>query len=210
MKIYSCQLEKELIRPECRLRRCEPAPVTMQVLEFSPMKESRSTWVSLLIRKGMCSLFCPRDRMHSWESDTPHQQNDTERHFHNMPSSDASNASSITYNQHFYSFIFIVHFIIMQQEPIQCRNEPGGKACSTFSARRLRLISAVSTIVCRSLLLTSVPRSFPARSTRENFPWSILCRLKITCRMAWERDELALANVWPDVLEQRLKKNQHF
>ena len=28
-------------------------------------------------------------------------------------------------------------------------------------------------------------------------------RRRVICRMAWERDELALAEVWPDVLEGR-------
>lgn len=39
--------------------------LTMQVREFSPMKESLSTWVSLLSRNGVCDLFCPRARIHS-------------------------------------------------------------------------------------------------------------------------------------------------
>lgn len=39
---------------------------TMQVLEFSPMKESLRTLVKVLIRKGMWSLFLPSERMHSY------------------------------------------------------------------------------------------------------------------------------------------------
>lgn len=74
----------------------------------------------------------------------------------------------------------------------------------TLRASRLRLISAVSTIVLRSLLRTSVPRSLPAKSTSENLPCSVVARSlrrKTIWRTAWERDELALAEVWPDVLQ---------
>lgn len=39
--------------------------LTMQVLELAPMKESLSTCVSLLSRKGVWDLFCPKARMHS-------------------------------------------------------------------------------------------------------------------------------------------------
>lgn len=38
----------------------------MHVREFSPMKESRSTWVSLLALKGVWGLLRPRALMHSW------------------------------------------------------------------------------------------------------------------------------------------------
>ena len=37
----------------------------MHVREFSPMKESRSTWVSLLALKGVCGLLRPRALIHS-------------------------------------------------------------------------------------------------------------------------------------------------
>lgn len=73
----------------------------------------------------------------------------------------------------------------------------------TLRASRLRLISAVSIKVVRSLLLTSVPRSFPAKSTSENFPCSVdarLLRRNEICRTACERDELLFAEVWPEVL----------
>ena len=39
--------------------------LTMHVREFSPMKESRSTWVSLLALKGVCGLLRPRALIHS-------------------------------------------------------------------------------------------------------------------------------------------------
>lgn len=189
------------------------------------MKESRSTWVSLLIRKGMCSLFCPRDRMHSCGNQM--HSHDVGRMQKMMPiiatgslyqaqsdlnlggergrylkNEDTAIIGTFCKGITIHTQVSIIQYIYSQYFPLQCLDESTGKPYSTFSARRLRLISAVSIIVCRSLLLTSVPRSFPARSTRENLPWSSLCRLKITCRMAWERDELALANVWPDVLEQ--------
>ena len=37
----------------------------MQVRAFSPMKESRSTWVSVLARKGRCAPLRPRALIHS-------------------------------------------------------------------------------------------------------------------------------------------------
>lgn len=40
--------------------------LTMHVREFSPMKESRRTCVSLLALNGVCSLFRPSALMHSW------------------------------------------------------------------------------------------------------------------------------------------------
>lgn len=42
--------------------------LTMQVREFSPMKESRSTWVNLLARKGKWAPLRPRARMHSFKA----------------------------------------------------------------------------------------------------------------------------------------------
>lgn len=39
---------------------------TIQVLDFSPMKESLRTFVKVLIRKGTCSLFRPSERIHSF------------------------------------------------------------------------------------------------------------------------------------------------
>lgn len=44
---------------------CATHILTIQVLELVPMKESLSTWVSLLSRKGVWDLFWPRARMHS-------------------------------------------------------------------------------------------------------------------------------------------------
>ena len=41
---------------------------TMQVLDFSPMKESLRTLVKVLIRNGMWSLFFPSERIHSLKS----------------------------------------------------------------------------------------------------------------------------------------------
>lgn len=58
----------------------------------------------------------------------------------------------------------------------------------------------------RSLLLTSVPRSLPAKSTSENLPCSVVARLlrrRTIWRTAWEREELALAEVCPDVLRRK-------
>lgn len=40
----------------------------MHVLLFSPMNESRSTWVNLLTRNGKCVLCLPKARMHSFSA----------------------------------------------------------------------------------------------------------------------------------------------
>lgn len=39
--------------------------LTMHVREFSPMKESRRTWVSLLALNGVWGLLRPRALIHS-------------------------------------------------------------------------------------------------------------------------------------------------
>lgn len=44
---------------------CAMHILTIQVLELTPMKESLSTWVSLLSRKGVWDLFWPKARIHS-------------------------------------------------------------------------------------------------------------------------------------------------
>lgn len=48
--------------------------LTMHVLEFSPMKESLSTWVSLLARNGVWGLFLPSARIHSCRQRQEHHQ----------------------------------------------------------------------------------------------------------------------------------------
>lgn len=92
---------------------------------------------------------------------------------------------------------------------LRSEREPFQKPDFTLRASRLRLISAVSIKVLRSLLLTSVPRSFPAKSTNENLPCSVEARLlrrKEIWSTAWERDELLFAEVWPDVLRWQWKR----
>ena len=42
----------------------------MQVLDFSPMKESRKTWVNFDARKGKWAPFRPRARMHSFSANS--------------------------------------------------------------------------------------------------------------------------------------------
>lgn len=42
--------------------------LTMQVLALSPMKESLSTWVNLLARKGTWAPLCPNERIHSFKA----------------------------------------------------------------------------------------------------------------------------------------------
>ena len=151
----------------------------MQVLDFSPMKESRRTLVKVLMRKGMWSLFFPSDRMHSYK------QRKRELKIRTIYS---RNMISWT-----WTLLLLEHL---------------RKIYSTFRASRLRLISAVSTKVLRSLLLTSVPRSLPAKSTSENLPCSVevrSLRRRTIWRTAWEREELALAEVWPDVLGREEK-----
>lgn len=73
---------------------------------------------------------------------------------------------------------------------------------TTFRARRLLLISALSMRVCRSALEVSTPRSFPARSTKENLPCSLPLARRRIWKQAWDREELVLANVCPEVLWQ--------
>lgn len=79
----------------------------------------------------------------------------------------------------------------------------------TFSARRLLLISAPSRRVCRSALDVSAPRSFPARSMRENLPCILPLLRRIIWNTAWLRDEWALAEVCPDVLRKTTYKNDY-
>lgn len=80
----------------------------------------------------------------------------------------------------------------------------------TFSASRLLLISAPSRRVWRSALEVSAPLSFPARSIRENLPCIFSFLRRMIWNTAWLRDECALADVCPDVLEaQERKGEQH-
>lgn len=44
--------------------------LTIHVLEFSPMKESLKTCVSLLALNGVCGLFRPKALMHSCHTQT--------------------------------------------------------------------------------------------------------------------------------------------
>lgn len=92
--------------------------------------------------------------------------------------------------------------LLLPQEP------PRPAACaSTFRARRLLLISAPSMRVCRSALEVSAPLSFPARSTKENLPCTLPLARRRIWKQAWEREELELANVCPEVLcQKRMKK----
>jgi hypothetical protein len=78
--------------------------LTMQVLAFSPMKESLRTWVSLLALNGRWAPLRPKALIHS------------------------------------------------------------------LRARRDLLISAPSILVCLLAEEVSAPRSFPAKSIRENLP----------------------------------------
>lgn len=71
------------------------------------------------------------------------------------------------------------------------------------------LISAPSMRVCRSALEVSAPRSFPARSTKENLPCTLPLARRRIWKQAWEREELELANVCPEVLWQRRAKERY-
>lgn len=42
--------------------------LTIQVLDFSKMKESRNTWVSLLALNGKWELFLPKALIHSFRA----------------------------------------------------------------------------------------------------------------------------------------------
>lgn len=153
------------------------------------MKESLRTLVKVLIRKGTCSLFLPSERMHSFRrQNTTLLQNMTFVQF----------STELKDTESYFDRQVQKHTITLG--PV---GGPLQKPNVTLRASRLRLISAVSIKVVRSLLLTSVPRSFPAKSTNENLPCSVEARLlrrKEIWRTACERDELVLAEVWPDVL----------
>ena len=108
----------------------------MQVLAFSPMKESLRTCVSLLALKGRWAPLRPNARIHS------------------------------------------------------------------FKANSDLFISAPSILVCLLAEFVSAPRSFPAKSIRENFPCKgllLVFTLKTIWKTAWLLDEFAFALVWPDM-----------
>lgn len=165
--------------------------LTMHVHEFSPMKESLKTWVSLLALNGVWGLLRPRALIHSC--------NHKDR---NMDSSA------------FWRFIIKYKNELKMQQT--CQKKHGSlttaKRCTqTFRARRLLLISAPSRRVWRSALDVSAPLSFPARSIRENLPCIFPFILRMIWNTAWLRDEWALADVWPDVLgvrQRRLEREQ--
>lgn len=145
----------------------------MHVREFSPMKESLRTWVSLLALNGVWALFRPRALIHSWNTNR-----------------DRWRWSSC-------SFTFKL-------------NWPGWRQVTppTFRANRLLLISAPSRRVWRSALEVSAPLSFPARSIRENLPCILSFLRRIIWNTAWLRDEWALADVCPDVLDRTKESTQ--
>lgn len=78
----------------------------------------------------------------------------------------------------------------------------------TFRASRLLLISAPSRRVWRSALDVSAPLSFPARSMRENLPCIFPFLRRMIWKTAWLRDEWAFADVCPDVLWMRRKRQR--
>ena len=53
--------------------------LTMHVREFSPMKESLRTCVSLLALNGVWGLFRPSALMHSWWTDEGREGGERER-----------------------------------------------------------------------------------------------------------------------------------
>lgn len=134
--------------------------LTMHVREFSPMKESLRTWVSLLALNGVWALLRPRALIHSWNTET-------------------DVGEGVTFKRKWLSQVTL----------------------RTFRANRLLLISAPSRRVWRSALEVSAPLSFPARSIRENLPCILSFLRRIIWNTAWLRDEWALADVCPDVLD---------
>lgn len=164
-----CHLNKILNRKTRRVKRdySQDLELTMHVREFSPMKESLRTWVSLLALNGVWALLRPRALIHSWNTDRDRCR---------------WRSSSFTFKI----------------------NLPGSSQVTlrTFRANRLLLISAPSRRVWRSALEVSAPLSFPARSIRENLPCILSFRRRIIWNTAWLRDEWALADVCPDVLDR--------
>lgn len=65
-----------------------------------------------------------------------------------------------------------------------------------------KLIQECRLLVCLFEDCVSAPRSFPAKSINENLPWTLFATG--LCKMIWktacDRDELLLADVWPEVL----------
>lgn len=59
--------------------------LTMQVREFSPIKESLRTWVSLLALNGVWGLFRPRALMHSWNNTRERAKNKTNQNLWSSP-----------------------------------------------------------------------------------------------------------------------------
>lgn len=95
---------------------------------------------------------------------------------------------------------------LLKSQLYEKHNTKDQNICSTkaktLSASRLLLISAPSRRVCRSALDVSAPLSFPARSIRENFPCIFPRRRRMIWKTAWLREEWALADVCPDVLQE--------
>mmetsp|Transcript_35897 Transcript_35897/g.86411 ORF Transcript_35897/g.86411 Transcript_35897/m.86411 type:complete len:331 (-) Transcript_35897:651-1643(-) len=75
----------------------------------------------------------------------------------------------------------------------------------SLSARSDLLISAPSILVWRSVSVTSAPLSLPAKSIKENLPWTrpFWVSFKQIWRMAWDLDESTFAPVQPVVRSRR-------
>ena len=62
------------------------------------------------------------------------------------------------------------------------------------------MISAPSILVCFFMSVWSAPLSFPAKSMKEILPKSFFPSLSEIWRMAWEREDSALAEFWEVIL----------
>lgn len=166
--------------------------LTMHVREFSPIKESLRTWVSLLALNGVWGLLRPRALIHSW--------NNKRDILGKLKIKNKKLQMEKVY------MTFLCYFTNQQQKNKVVANTWEGATplslhCTqTFRANKLLLISAPSRRVCRSALDVSAPLSLPARSMRENFPCIFPFLRRMIWKTAWLRDEWALADVCPDVL----------
>lgn len=70
----------------------------------------------------------------------------------------------------------------------------------SFKESKDLLISAPSIRVCFFISVWSAPLSLPAKSMKDIFPNTFFPSFKVTCKMAWERDDSALAEFWEVIL----------
>ena len=143
---------------------------TMQVLDFSPINESRRTCVSFEARKGRWAPLRPKARIHSLRA-----KRDLLISAPSIPVIETT--ADMTQGQ-------------ILQLP-----------CWKISIQHHKEFKRGNSRVWRLADDVSAPRSLPAKSTKENLPCNReFGRVrKIIWKTACEREEWALADVWPEV-----------